>query len=262
MLKKSLAEQYNDQVISPTHKYKVHEFLNSAIMELTGISYQDVSAFGDSFDYERSNSGGVHPTKAVTMIGKVKLEHFKFLCESVIEEGIPGDFIETGVWRGGACILAALLLQRYGITDRNVWVCDSFAGLPPPNLEKYPDDAGDIHHTLPHLAVSLEEVASYFRDYGVLNNQVWFVKGWFSETLPTIPAEKFSILRLDGDMYESTMDALNNLYPKLSDGGYTIIDDYGLQPCIKAVADFRKENNITSELLPVGNYGDCVYWKK
>jgi O-methyltransferase len=118
-------------------------------------------------------------------------------------------------------------------------VADSFEGLPKPNAEKYPKDAEDDHHTLSnHLAISLESVQENFKKFNLLNDQVKFLKGFFSETLPTSPIEKLSILRLDGDMYESTMDGLVNLYPKLSVGGYILIDDWGLQPCKDAINDY------------------------
>jgi len=79
-----------------------------------------------------------------------------------------------------------------------------------------------------------------FRKYDLLDRQVRFLKGWFSETLPGCPIERLAVLRLDGDMYESTMDALKHFYPKLSAGGYLIVDDYGAAPaCKTAIHEFR-----------------------
>jgi O-methyltransferase/demethyldecarbamoylnovobiocin O-methyltransferase/8-demethyl-8-(2,3-dimethoxy-alpha-L-rhamnosyl)tetracenomycin-C 4'-O-methyltransferase len=96
----------------------------------------------------------------------------------------------------------------------------------------------------------------------LLDDQVRFLKGWFKDTLPTAPIEKLSVLRLDGDLYESTMTALESLYPKLSIGGYAIIDDYApsVPCCVQAVDDFRARHNITEQMESTGEYGVC--WKR
>jgi O-methyltransferase len=154
------------------------------------------------------------------MIGSLRLDNLQDCIESVVRDNVPGDLIETGVWRGGATILMRGVLAAYGIADRIVWVADSFAGLPPPNPQAYPADAGDIHWTHRELAVSLKTVPESFARYGLLDDQVRFLVGWFRDTLPTAPIHRLAVARLDGDMYESTMDALVALYPKLSVGGY------------------------------------------
>ncbi|MGB3682771.1 MAG: TylF/MycF family methyltransferase, partial [Rubrobacteraceae bacterium] len=201
------------------------------------------------------------PDAMHSMLGFARLDNLRFCVESVIEDDIPGDLIETGVWRGGGTIFMRAILKAYGVTDRTVWVADSFEGLPPPNAEKYVQDAGDIHHTLSHLAVSLEEVKANFEGYGLLDEQVRFLKGWFRDTLPGAPVEKLAVLRLDGDMYESTMDALTNLYPKLSVGGYLIVDDYGaVQGCKEAVHDYRRDHGVEEEMVAIDWAG--VYWRK
>jgi O-methyltransferase len=213
------------------------------------------------FDPEVRKSGKDWPLYGQTMVSQARLDNLQSCVEDVLQKGVPGDLIETGVWRGGASILMRAVLKAYGDADRTVWVADSFEGLPPPDPEKYPQDAGDIHHTFEQLAVSQEEVAHNFALYDLLDDQVKFLKGWFRDTLPTAPIEKLAVMRLDGDMYESTMDALVNLYPKLSVGGYVIIDDYGHLPnCRKAVHDFREQNNITDEITQVDWTG--AYWRK
>ena len=87
-----------------------------------------------------------------------------------------------------------------------------------------------------------------------------FLKGWFKDTLPNIPTSTLAVIRLDGDLYQSTMESLENLYPKLSIGGYCIIDDYALETCKKAVDDFREEHDITSTLYEVDWTGR--FWRK
>jgi hypothetical protein len=140
-------------------------------------------------------------------------------------------------------------------------VADSFRGLPKPNLKRYPFPETSNLHNADFLAVSLEEVKQNFARYGLLDNQVKFLKGWFQDTLPKAPMKRLSLLRLDADFYESTMDILVNLYPKLSSGGFLIVDDYGSLPnCRQAVSDFRKNHNIKDKIIPVDWTG--VYWRR
>jgi O-methyltransferase len=200
------------------------------------------------------------PKQAHSMLGRKRLDNIQFCMERVIEDRIPGDVIETGVWRGGATIFMRAVLRAYDVRDRSVWVADSFEGLPHPSAA-YPADADSTLHERSELAVSLEEVADNFRKYDLLDEQVRFLKGWFSETLPDSPIDRLAVLRLDGDMYESTMDALMHLYGKLSAGGYLIVDDHGAVPaCQAAVRDFRNRYGIVSPIIEVD--WTAVYWRK
>lgn len=210
--------------------------------------------------FDQRESGVIWPQFADTMIGLKRLDNLQFCIETVIEEKIEGDLIETGVWRGGACIFMRAVLAAYKIEDRKVFLADSFEGLPKPDDSRYPVDKGDKHHLITLLAISKEEVENNFKKYGMFDDQVVFLKGWFSETLPEAPIKKLSILRLDGDMYSSTIVALDNLYPKLSSGGFCIIDDYALPGCKLAVDDFRNKHNIKSEIQKVDWSG--IYWRK
>jgi len=209
---------------------------------------------------EQREEGQIWPVYADTMIGLKRLDNLQYCVETAIREGIEGDFIETGVWRGGACIFMRSVLAAYAIKNRKIYVADSFEGLPKPDQDKFPSDKGDKHHTHSFLAVSEDEVKNNFRRYGLLDDQVVFLKGWFKDTLPSAPIEELAVLRLDGDMYGSTMDALKNLYPKLSRGGFCIIDDYALHGCRNAVDDYRTENGINTEMKVVDR--NARYWRK
>lgn len=201
------------------------------------------------------------PINADTMIGYKRLSNIEFCVQEIIRQNVPGDLIETGVWRGGACIFMRALLKMYGVTDKRVWVADSFEGLPKPDPAIYPADINDKHHEYDELRVSLKEVKTNFQKYDLLDDQVVFLKGWFKDTLPAAPVEKLSLLRLDGDMYESTIDALFYLYPKLSTGGFCIIDDWGaIQACKKAVNDYRSIFNIGERIQMIDWTG--IFWKK
>lgn len=231
---------------------------------LVGLIYRDPplrDPDAKGFDPEVREYGWDWPSNAHSMIGKKRMQNVRDLVESVIGNGVPGDLIETGVWRGGACIFMRGILKTYGVTDRTVWLADSFEGLPPPNDAKYPQDRGDSFHTFKELAVTLEEVRDNFARYDLLDDQVKFLEGWFRDTLPTAPIERLALLRLDGDMYESTMDALTPLYPKLSPGGYVIVDDYHVVPaCKQAVEDFRTARGIVDEIVEIDGVG--VYWQR
>ena len=225
------------------------------------FSFKDYHIYREvTFRTDQIEEGKVWPAYADTMIGLKRLSNIQFCVETVIREGIDGDLIEAGVWRGGACIFMRAILAAHGIDDRKVYVADSFEGLPKPDVEKFPADKGDIHYTHPYLAVSQEEVETNFRRYGLLDSQVVFLKGWFKDTLPQAPIEKLGVIRLDGDMYGSTIDALTSLYPRLSEGGFVICDDYALPGCKRAVEDFRAENGIRGEMKAVDWTG--IYWRK
>lgn len=200
------------------------------------------------------------PHGAETMIGLRRLSHLQRCVTKVIQNNIAGDFIETGVWGGGATIFMRAMLKLHEDKVRKVWVADSFEGLPKPNIVKYPQDANLDLSTRKELAISLDTVKNNFRKYGLLDEQVVFLPGWFENTLPNAPIEKLAILRLDGDMYESTILALNNLYPKVSPGGYIIIDDYWLPMCKAAVNDYREQHKIMSNIKKID--WSSVYWQK
>lgn len=198
---------------------------------------------------------------AETMIGRARLDNLQACVVDVLKTGVPGDLIETGVWRGGASIFMRAVLKAYGVTDRTVWLADSFKGLPRPDPVRYPADADDELWKASALAVSLDEVKANFEAYQLLDDQVRFLEGWFCDTLPTAPVERLAVLRLDGDLYESTTDALTALYPRVSVGGYVIVDDYGaMESCRRAVEDFREAQRITDEIRTVDWTG--VYWQR
>ncbi|HNQ74097.1 MAG TPA: TylF/MycF family methyltransferase [Verrucomicrobiota bacterium] len=211
-------------------------------------------------DQERRYPGSTWPAYAHTMVSRQRLDNLQQLVTTVLQENVPGDLIETGVWRGGSCIFMKAILAVHGEATRRVFVADSFAGLPKPNAAQYPSDAGDEHHVHDFLAVSREQVEENFRKYGLLDERVVFLKGWFKDTLPVAPIQQLALMRLDGDMYESTMDALVHLYPKLSAGGFCIIDDYALAGCQKAVDDFRTREKITAPLVEIDHTGR--FWRK
>ena len=211
------------------------------------------------FDEKTRNLGLDWPASAETMIGMQRLTHLQHCVETVLAEEIPGDLIECGVWRGGACILMRGVLAAYGDEERCVWLADSFQGLPPADPKNYPAEDLTLHGA--GLAIPESKVRNNFERYGLLDDRVRFLPGWFKDTLPDAPIDRIALLRLDGDRYESTIQALDALYSKLSVGGFCIIDDYyAFNACRQAVTDYRQKNSISAEIMEIDGHG--VYWRK
>lgn len=207
-------------------------------------------------DIEKRKVGLDWPEEAETMIGLKRLDHIKWCIDQIMKDSIEGDLIECGVWRGGACIYMKAILDIYE-DSRNVWVADSFKGFPDPT---YNWDKGSDFLNEDRLAISRETVESNFKKYNVLDGNVKFLEGYFSETLPKFDG-KLSLLRADGDLFQSTVDILTNLYDKVSVGGFVIIDDMlSLESCYNAVQQFRELHGITEQMYQVDH--TCAYWRK
>ncbi len=265
LMKKCLTRYIFPETVRPLRRPPL------TIKHIAWVAYPPIAAFLEkrrmriytqtNVDLERREAGRDWPADAETMIGLKRLDNLQWCIAEVLREDVPGDFIETGVWRGGACIFMRAALEAYGDATRQVWAADSFEGLPKPD-GRYAQDEGDRHWKKSDvLGVSLEQVRANFAKHGLLDERVHFLKGWFKDTLPSAPIERLAILRLDGDMYASTMDGLVNLYGKVSAGGFVIVDDYGaVESCRKAVEDFRASQGIVAPLVAIDGSG--VFWRK
>jgi O-methyltransferase len=214
------------------------------------------------FDFSARAEGTDWPAEAETMVGLKALDNIQYCIVEALKNNVPGDLIETGVWRGGACIFMRAVLKAAADNERRVWVADSFEGLPKASMEadRQSQQASSASEWR-QLAVSVDEVKSNFRKYGLLDSQVHFLKGWFKDTLPAAPIDRLAVIRLDGDMYESTWDALSALYPKLSSRGFLIVDDYYTWPvCKEAVDEYRRRFGVFEELTRVDQAR--VFWQK
>jgi len=212
------------------------------------------SSAGDYLESGHAASNRVED--AETMLGTRQLDSMQRCIVDVLNRNIPGDLIEAGVWRGGMTIFMRAVLMAYHVTDRKVWVADSFDGLPAIDRvhETFDWQTGD-------MAIPLETVRDNFARYGLLDEQVVFLKGFFAETLPKAPVRPLSILRVDADLYQSTMDVLRNLYSALSIGGYAIFDDYqNLPDCRRAIDEFRSEHGIGEDVCRIDER--AIYWQK
>lgn len=200
---------------------------------------------------------GYRHADAEVLVGTRQLDNIHYCITDVLRREVPGDLIEAGVYRGGSAIFMRGVLKACGDKERKVWVADSFQGLPDPDPGLNPAKLwgqGD-------MAVALEVVKDNFARYGLLDDNVCFLKGFFSDTLPKAPITKLAVLRIDADLYESTMDALSSLYPRLSVGGYVILDDYlNLADCRRAIDDYREAHGIVEQIQPIDSM--AVYWQK
>jgi O-methyltransferase len=190
------------------------------------------------------------PLHGLSMVGLARLDDLQRCVETVVADGVDGDVIECGSWRGGAGMLMRATLDSLGEASRTVFVADSFQGFPAAQAgEHYSLDA-DLAG-VEFLAVPLHEVRASFERLG-LERGVAFVPGFFAETLPALRGHGWAIARLDGDSYDATRSALDAVYPSLSIGGYLVIDDfYPLDDCRRAVEDFRAEHGITEPIETV-----------
>jgi O-methyltransferase len=243
----------------PKPKRRLRGALAAAVQRLLALEKLELVRRA-RVDPEARATGQYRHPDCDTMLGLQRLDNIHRCVVDVLERKVPGDLIETGVWRGGAVIFMRAILAAYGVSDRRVWVADSFRGLPPPDPEKHPADLGDLHHTKKQLAIPVEQVKRNFERYGLLDDQVRFLVGWFSDTLPAAPIDRLAVVRLDGDMYASTIDALGPLYPRLSPGGYLIVDDFALPGCRAAVEDYRREHGISERIIEIDQ--SAIYWQK
>jgi O-methyltransferase len=197
-----------------------------------------------------------------TMIGLQGLTAIERLAEDLFQQGVPGDFVDAGTWRGGAAILMRALQSAFDESHRRVWVADSFSGVPASTSEVDIAAGLDLQTSrYPWLAASLEMVRDNFRTYNLLDDQVRFLPGLFADTLPAAPIDQIALLRLDADLYSSTFEALSALYDRVADNGVVIVDDYGgFAPCRQAVDTFREQRRITAPLRRI-NWTE-VWWRK
>jgi hypothetical protein len=217
--------------------------------------YRRLRNLGRNYEDKLANLGFHH-----TMVGRARLDNVHRCLDVILAEGIPGDLIECGVWRGGTVVFMRGFLAAHGIEDRCVWVADSFQGLPTP---VGPEDEGlDLSsEQWPSLAIDRATVEDLFERYGLRDARVRFLEGWFRDTLPTAPIAELALLRIDGDLYSSTMDALESCYPLVAPGGFVIVDDYWFIPqCRRAVDEFRARMNITEVPVPIDWAG--AFWRK
>jgi len=157
------------------------------------------------------------------------------LAKSLIVRGVPGDFVECGVYAGAEVAVMAKALMICSGNGRRVHLFDSFQGIPEPGREDAEFVAAGTRAG--GARCPMEHVQRNMRDWGIPEELLAYHPGWFSETLPCRDPEKIALLRLDCDLYESMRPCMEFLHPKLSVGGWEIIDDFPLSGCRKAMME-------------------------
>jgi O-methyltransferase len=238
------------------------ELLKLCLCDLAGTSTISVGKWADGSVSSRELRGEAlrlraagmdWPQQGLTMVGLNRLDDLQRCVEHVVRDGVDGDLIEAGTWRGGASLLMRATLDSLGARERTVVLADSFQGFPAA------DDQGHLNAT-DFLAAPQAEVEAAFARFG-LEAGVRLVPGFFEQTLPTLAGGRWSVVRLDGDTYEATWLALESLYPALAAGGYLIVDDYRVVPeCARAVDAFRERHGIREPLEDVD--WTCVRWRR
>jgi hypothetical protein len=177
--------------------------------------------------------------RAVAPYTMTSPERIYALCQSVeyiVRNGIPGDVVECGVWKGGSIMAAALTLQGLGEVDRDLFLFDTFDGMPPPGdidrdfegrRAKDWMDQHDKQTDFVWAYAAKAEVETNVLSTGYPRERIHFIQGAVESTIPRDAPSQIALLRLDTDWYESTKHELQHLFPRLSKGGVILIDDYG-----------------------------------
>jgi O-methyltransferase len=211
----------------------------------------------------------VETYKKVRPYTMTSAERIFSLCEAVRyiqDRDIEGDIVECGVWKGGSMMAVAETLIRAGVTSKNLYLFDTFEGMPPPT-ENDVDIAGVKAEFLLDSAnkeiddsvwccATLEVVKEALGSTGYPSEKVHFIKGMVEQTVPRFAPKKIALLRLDTDWYESTKHELEHFFPRLSKGGVLIIDDYGhWQGARKAVDEYFEKKNVKILLIRIDYTG-------
>lgn len=188
-----------------------------------------------------------------TMLTPARIESLKDLAHRIDEEGIPGDFVECGVYKGGSAALVARVATRSSF-QRNAWLFDVFQGMPPATSADGPE-AVDWEGG---LLSSPEKVSRLLRRVGVDMDRVHIVPGLFQDTFPTVHIQQIAFLNIDADWYESVKLCLETFYDAVAPGGFVSLDDYGVWPgCRLAVDEFFERRGLSHKLVRVDQE---AYW--
>jgi hypothetical protein len=243
-------------------------YLDLLRRSVMGLTYVDESTLGSGGEYRRVPmnyrerlAGHDLPYRAVAFGGTAKFDNLQVGMETCLSEKIPGDFMEAGCWRGGVTIFMRGFLKAYGDVERSVWCADSFLGEPIPKPATYPDDEWNEFYKESLFVASFDDVRETFAGFGLLDDRVKFVRGWFEDTLPTCRVEKLAVVRIDGDLYGSNWTCMEHLYPKVSPGGFVILDDYFVWPAArKAIDDYRSQHSIDEPIHRIA--ANSGYWRR
>lgn len=224
--------------------------MSSLALELVGANGSEYTCHGQDCSGWHSRLCGLDwPETGATMVGLVRLSNVAELIHQVIEDDVPGAFVELGVWRGGTCIFASHAFshdRKKGPNDRSIHVFDAF--------DKLPGYGGDSDY----LANSEASVRTTFEQFQAMGPSVHFHVGLFKDTTPTFRAanrledKRIAILRVDGNFYDSYSDAMYDMYEYVPVGGFVIFDDVVSHLAVlRFWNDFKADQHISEELVRI-----------
>ena len=186
-------------------------------------------------DFSEADRAMIERVRPFTMTGPERVVSLTRAVEYLVRNNIYGSIVECGVWRGGSMMCVAYTLLRLGVTDRDLYLFDTFEGMPPPEGVDVLYDGTSAVNLLAASAKesaywaysNLDEVRSNLRRTDYPEARLHFVKGKVEDTIPVHAPDGIALLRLDTDWYASTRHELIHLYPRLRTNGVLIIDDYG-----------------------------------
>lgn len=184
------------------------------------------------------------------------------ILEQVKVDGIAGDFVQAGVWKGGSALYMHALNHALGM-HRRLWLADTFYGFDPATVKHEKDlKALAAFSDFQGEPLSAQKVKDLFEVHGLLDESVHFLEGDVKDTLPGAGISEVSLLHIDVDFFEPTYNTLAELYDKVQPGGYIVIDDYGVPHfnCSDAVDRFRSERSIETPLNMMTHY--IAWWRK
>lgn len=205
-------------------------------------------------------------TRNYTMTSPERMYALHQAVSYICSSSIPGDIVETGVWRGGSSMVVAHSLLEKGDTSRSLYLYDTFTGMAEPteddaNLytDSSPRKEWKIHKRKGHNAwcyAHEQDVRTNMESTGYPMDRVHLVKGRVQDTIPQTIPDTISLLRLDTDWYESTKHEMQHLFPRLRKGGVLFVDDYHYWGgCRKAVDEYLTENDTKLLLQRVDAWG-------
>jgi O-methyltransferase len=221
-------------------------------------------------DFTEDDIGLYQKVKPFTLGEPIAIQMTATVIEYIVKGGIPGAIVECGVWRGGMMMAAAHTLLKLGDIDRDIFLYDTFEGMPEPTeadvnfwgAPPFEPTEEDRSSGAKPLEASLEDVKSALHSVGYPRNRIHFVKGRIEETIPEMAPEQISFLRLDTCFYESTHHELVHFFPRLSSRGVLHVDDYGLwKGCRQAVNEYMQERHLNLFFARIGRHGARIATK-
>jgi len=193
-----------------------------------------------------------------TMVDVPRLKLLYELTKELDCQGIPGDLVTCGVYRGGSAAVLAGANIKSGV-QRKSWLFDSFQGLPEPT-ERDGFEAQETYYK-GWCGAGEDEVRRLFARLGLMSSNVHIVRGWFEDTLPRAPLQQIALLHIDADWYDSMRICLTTLFDRVQPNGVIVLDDYGRwEGCRNATSDFFSARNLDLALLRY--CGPAAYFRK